>query len=335
MSRPPKPKVSTNSELLNSLKALSQITTTVGQPYETHVILKDNWATVFNGIIGGGERITESLNICPHNELIIAALSKCGQQIAFTQLDNGRLSVKSDKFRAIVPCLNSDDMPPIFPDPPVAQLDDRLKAAILAVAPLAEEGETDILTASLLIHGGCVTATDRRVIVQQFHGIDLPPMLAVPQAIIKPLIKNQKQLAQFGYSNSSCTFYYADGSWLKTALFAKQWPDINSVLDVPCNPWPLPEDFYKAVRALEPFSETGNVYFDAGVMRSHSSVEAGASYELYGLPKGPIFDIKQLKLVEPFIETIDFMATGKNGNPLSLWFGKMTRGAIAGRELGR
>lgn len=334
MTRSPKPKQTAQaSELLTSLKALSQITTTVGAPYETHVLLKNNWATVFNGIIAGGEKITEAISACPHNELMIAALAKCGQQIAFTQLDNGRLSIKSDKFRAIIPCLNPDDMPAAFPDTPVAQLDDRLKASIAAVAPLAEEGESDILTASILIHGGSVVATDRRVIIQHWHGIDLPPMLALPKAVIAPIIKNSKSLAQFGYSNSSATLYYEDGSWLRSQFFAKQWPAVDPILDVKTNAWPLPEDFYKAVRALEPFSETGNIYFDAGVMRSHLSPDAGASYEIYGLPKGPIFDIKQLKAIEPFVKLIDFTVTGRNGNPMTIFYGDGVRGAIAGREV--
>jgi len=105
---------------------------------------------------------------------------------------------------------------------------------------------------------------------------------------------------------------------------------VRRLLDIKCNAWPLPEDFYKAVKSLEPFSEDGFVRFDNGVMRTHSSDDEGASYELYGLPKGPVFSIKQLKSLEPFIKTIDFTAHGPNGQEVSIWYGDGARGAIAG-----
>lgn len=323
-----KPTTKVTHDLLDKLRILDEIEPAIGQQYENHVLLKDGWAIGFNGVIAGGCKITESIEACPDIELLISTLAKCGQNIAFTQLATNRLSIKSDKFRALVPCLEISDFPTSLPDAPVAQLDDRLKASILAASSLAGDSETDILLSSILIHGGSVVATDRKLILEHWHGIDLPPMLALPKAIIAPLLKNSKSLKAFGFSKSSCTFYYDDESWLRSQFYADPWPDVSRILDIKANAWPLPEDFYKAVKSLEPFSDT--VYFDSGVMRSHISLEEGASYEIYGLPKGPIFSIKQLKTIEPYVKTIDFLAQGPNG-PLSIWYGDGCRGAIAGR----
>lgn len=330
MSRPPR-KTQSDNGLLTSLRVLSEIEPTLGKPYETHVLLKDNWATMYNGIIAGGERITENLNICPQSDLLIQALSKCGQTIAYTQLDTGRLSIKSDKFRAIIPCLPLDEMPIQYPDEQIAVVDDRLKVAISAVSPLSKEGDDSIVTASILINRGSVLATDRQVMIEYWHGIDLPPYLALPKAIIDPLTRNVKKLSGFGLSSSSCTFHFEDKSWLRSQFFAEKWPDIRPILDISCSPDPLPEGFYEAVKALEPFSDDGYVYFDTNVMRSHRHADAGASYEVPGLPRGPIMKIKQLKMIQSLIKTVDFQVRNKHNQRMTFWFGENVRGAISGR----
>jgi hypothetical protein len=324
-----RPKQSANqSQLLQAIKTINTVLSKDGQIYETHVRLENNWASAQTQILSIGEKITEDLNACPNAHTLEAALAKCGQSVSITQLDT-KLSIKSDKFRALVPCLPSENLPRAYPDPPVAALDDRLKASLLAVAPLALD-ENSVVTASVLIHAGTVTATDRKVIIQSWHGIDLPPNLAIPKAVINPLIKNAKKLKAFGFSRGSVTFHFEDDSWLKSQMMAEQWPDVSRILDRPCNAWPLPEDFYIGVKSLEPFSEDGFVHFDANKMLSHSEESLGASYEVYGLPKGPAFNIKQLKMIEPFAQKVDFLADGPNGKCL-MFFGDKVRGMIAGR----
>jgi hypothetical protein len=323
-----RPKPTSDSGLLASLKVLSSILKDEGSLLETHVLLRNGMAIVNNGMIAIGEPIKEDLNACPNGLMLKNALSKCGQSMSITQLET-RLSIKSDKFRALVPCIPSEDYQPSFPDPPVAQLDDRLKVSLSAVAPLALD-ENSVVTASVLIHAGTVTATDRKVIIQHWHGIDLPPMLALPKALIGPLIKNTKKLTGFGFSNSSCTFHFEDKSWLKSQYFAEKWPDINHILNKQVNAWPLPSGFYDGVKALEPFSENGFIYCDTNLMRSHEEGEIGATYEVYGLPKGSALNIKQLKMIEPFIKTVDFLVP-HNGHKMMLFYGDSIRGAIAGR----
>lgn len=316
------------SPLLQSMKIINSILEKEGAIYETHVRLQNGWAIAQNQILGIGEKIQEDLLACPNAYILEAALAKCGQAISITQLDQ-KLSIKSDKFRALVPCVPLENMFQSSPDNPIAQLDDRLKISLAAVAPLALD-EDRIVTASVLIDRGSVTATDNKVIIQHWHGIDLPPGLALPKAVINPLIKNQKKLKAFGYSNGSVTFHYEDDSWLKCQQMSDRWPNIDNVLNRPCNYAPLLEDFYTAVKTLEPFSPDGFVHFAHNKMLSHPEESAGASYELYGLPPGPAFKIKQLKIIEPLVKKVDFLAEGPNGKML-MFAGDNVRGAIAGR----
>lgn len=316
-----------DSKLLVSLKNMSNVLKAEGHIYETHVLLANNWATAHNGVIGVGEPISEDLYACPNAFMLRDALSKCGEGFSITQLDY-KLSIKSGKFKALVPCIPPENLPCSFPDASIAQIDNRLRDAIAVVSPITEN-ENSVVTASILIYNGSVTATDRKLILQAWHGISLPT-LALPKAIIGPLVKNTKTLNGFGFSNSSCTVHYDDKSWLKSQFFAEQWPNVDDILNKKTNLWDLPEGFYEAVKALEPFSEDGNVYFDNNVMRSHPSEDKGASYEVYGLPRGPIHNIKQLKIVEPYMKKVDFLVPHHNSKMMFFQSDKV-RGAIAGR----
>lgn len=324
-----RPKTQNTSQLLQAIKNVNTILKDEGRPQDTHVLLQNNWAIAHNGVLGIGEKIVEDLNICPNAKVLEQALSKCGQQFSITQLET-QLSVKSGKFQAKVPCMPSESLARSFPDSPCALISDKLRASIEAVAPLALEGQDSVVTASLLIKDGTIVATDRKVIIQHYHGINLPE-IAIPKAIIGPLVKNVKPLAQFGFSNSSCTFYFDDESWLKSQLYADKWPDINMILNRAHNALTLPEGFYEAVKALEPFSDDGFVYFETNKMLSHPSEEKGASYEVYGLPSGPAFNIKQLKMIEPYARKVDFLSEGNHGSKQLIFFSEHCRGAIAGR----
>lgn len=289
--------------------------------------MKDNWITAHNQVIGMGEKIKEDFIACPNAMILKEALSKCGETLSIAQLEY-KLSITSNKFRALVPCMSPENLPRVLPDTPSAVLNNNLRASISALAPLYQDDENALELASILIEGGSAIATDRKVILQHWHGIDLPSM-ALPKAVINPVMKNSKNLKSFGYSNSSCTLYYEDDSWLKCQFYIDKWPDVGQILDKQTNQQPLPPDFFIGLKAIEKFSENGDVYFDTGLMRSHPEDGKGATYEVVGLPKGPVFKIKQLKMLEPFIKSVDFFVPHR-GHLMTIFHGENCRGAIAG-----
>lgn len=324
-----KPATETKSNaLLEALKFVSVVAKEIGPPYQTNVKLQGNWAIMADGVVAAGHKIAEDIYACPHTLRFVDALSRSGEAMNLTQLE-GKLSVKSGKFRALVPCLDPALLPGATPDAPVAAIDDRLRAGLEAVGHLASEGGQKVWAASVLLKSGSLIATDGHLILEYWHGIDLPPGLALPKSAINALVKNAKGLTQFGFTpGNSATFYFVDGSWIKTQLYSEPWPDVSHILNYETKPWPMPDGFYTALAAVAPFSEDGFVRFDDGVLRSHESLEAGASYDVAGLPKGPVFNAKQLKSIQPFAKTIDFF-----GGPerLSAYFyGDSVRGALTG-----
>lgn len=317
---------------LDALKFCAFITKDMGPPNETHVSLGNNWAVAFNGIVAAGYKTQEDIYACPNNKLLIEALTKCGDNLSITQLDNNRLSIKSDKFKAIVPCIDPIQMYPVQPDAPIAEINDKFKMAVEAVGVLVgDDPDAKVYLRSVLLSNGSTIATNGQVIFEYWHGIDLPNGLALPKSIINPLVKNVNHLAQFGFSNSSVTFYFENESWIKTQLFADQWPEIRPILDKKSNPWPVPPDFFKALAAVAPFSGDGKVYFENGLLCSHPEPSIGASYEITGLPRGPVFSARQLALIQPYAQQIDFLAEGPHpGTTMAMFFGQNIRGALTG-----
>jgi hypothetical protein len=317
---------SVSSALLSALRFISVAQKEDGLVYQSHSILANNYAIAFDGVIAAGARIDEDLQACPHTLRLVAALSKCGESLAITQLDRDRLSIKSEKFKAVIPCAEYETLNHIQPDMPCASIDDRLKQGLSVVSCLISDNAKTVVESAILIQANSMVSTNRHVMLEFWHGIDLPPNLLVPKSFAQAIVKSPKKLARFGFSQSSVTFYFEDESWIRTQLYQEQYPNVSRVLDAAANPWPLPQNFYLALGAVESFCEDNRLYFREGLLASHSVEGAGATYEVAGLPNGLIFNPNYLRVIEPHIKTIDFI--GQNG--IAYFYGESVRGAICG-----
>lgn len=328
---PPRPKKRTDqpkasNELLDAIKFVGLVAKDVGPIHETHIYIGSNWVTAFNGVIAAGHRITEDICACPHSTLMIQALTRCTEQISFTQIDQVKLSIKSGKFKAIIPCIDPTLLKLAAPDEPIANIDNRFIDGLEIVGTLTNENAQNIYSASIMMNGMSLVSTNAgKIIFEYWHGIDLPPGLALPKAIIEPLVKANKKLIKFGFSLSSVTFYFEDESWIKSQLYSKKWPDVSDVLNRPSTVTPVPVDFWNALDAIAPFASEGMAHFGRDSLASHDNPATGACYEVAGLLPGPIFPIRQLALIKPHATSIDFMA-----KDCLMFYGNQIRGAIAG-----
>lgn len=329
MSRPRKPSIAATSSnaFADALKFCALILKDHGAINETHVHIKDKWITAFNGILAVGHKCDNDIFACPQIKLTLAALSKCGQNIAITQLDNNRLSIKSDKFKAIIPCVATDLIEQPVPDPPIAVIDNRLKDAFGLM--LDSDNSQTIYSASVLLNGeSLISSLAGAMLIEYWHGINLPIGLVIPKTLIVPITKINKKLTGFGFSSYSVTFHFEDESWIRSQLYAEQWPDISHIFDCKSNAWPFPADFFAGVAAVAPFGE-GMVYLTDERLRSHAQEGAGAEFEAPGMQGSWCYPAKQLTLLQPWATHVDFQAEGANGIILYA-AGKNARAVIAG-----
>lgn len=294
------------ASLLAALKFIAVAQKKSGTVQQTHSMISGNWAAASNGVLTVATKIEEDLNACPHTGQLIDALSKVGGDLSLTQLPNA-LSIVSGALKAVVSCVEFVEVQITAPDEQCAVIDDRIKAAFDAVAGLATDGAQHAYLAAVLLQGGSAVATNGAALLEYWHGIDLPPGLLIPKASAVAIAKTSKTLTGFGFSPSSATFWFEDGSFMKTQLFGEQYPHYRGILEADgLNPWPLPDEFFKAVRAIESFSRNGIVYFKNGVLSSNEREEEASTYKIEGLPEGMGFNAKYLLAVEHAFKNVHF-----------------------------
>ena len=280
--------------------------------YSKFVKMSNNWLVAYDGTVAAGHPIEEDATVCPHLARLSDAILKAGATLAMSVGDGGRLTVAGERLKAVVPCLPLESLPPVFPDAPCAVIDDRLKEGFDAVTKLAKEDAEKVYEMSVLLRANTVVGCNGALALEYWHGIDLPPGLAIPQKAAKLIAKSTLKLEKFGFTwGRSATFYFEGGAWIRTQLFAEEWPDIDAVLNAPSDPVEVP-GLFEALEAVTSFSEDGAVHFHEDKLKStyaasnESGPVYGASYELPGLRAGTHVAAKLLKLAEPAAKKIDY-----------------------------
>lgn len=330
MARTPgsKNKSKTASQLMEALAFVSIAGTKDDQPYKQHVALNSNFAVASDGQLTAGYPITEELECCPHLELLKKAISQCGNTLAIAEQENGALSIKGDKLRAMVPCLPFSVMPDfdiMQPDPNIATIDDRIKAAFAVCGVMVSESGSRMVEAALLLEANACTGTNGRVLMQYWHGIHLPPSLVVPKIFAAAVCKTKSPLVGFGFNpGHSVTFHFENGAWLKTLLYSDAYPDVAPIIDQQSVPLPVPEGFFEAIETVADFNEEGTATITDGEIVSHKGTEAaGAAYEIEGLKSDLSFKSEYIKMIAPFAKTIDLSKPDR-----AFFFGDNMRGVI-------
>lgn len=269
-----------------------------------------------SNIMGAGFPIQEQLSLCPNMEKLKAALTRCGKTMAVTE-SNGKLSIKGDKLRAMVPCL-AEPLPDYLPDAPVVTGEfNILKEAFKVCANVADEKSERCMYASILLDPNTATATNGKVLIQYWHGIsNLPGGTVVPAIFAKQIVGSKYNITGIGGNYDaeagfmrSLTIWFENGAWLKTQCYEDRWQAFDQLLNVASNPQPVPAGLFEAVEAVTPFcEENGAIHFGDGFVSSHPNPDEGASYPVKGLLPGKIFHGKLIKQVSPHISTIDLLS---------------------------
>lgn len=298
-------KQSAASELLEAIKFINLAQRKEGESYKLHCKLQNNFATAFDGVIACGHKIEDSLDAQPRTEVLLKALAKCGNSLSITHVDN-QLAIVSGKFKVFVPC---DPNPQIVirPDPPCAALDARLAASLAIVGDLPEEGDERTACRSVLIQAGSVVGCRRgHVIIEAWHGIELPPGLCVPVRAIKAILDSKKELTQLGFSASSVTFYFSDGSWIRSQLDEGKWPDYQRMLNLSPKYETVPGGLFDGLQTLKDFSEDKRIRLKNGSISTHSNSGVGASVDCDEISGNATFATAYLEYMKDLATEADF-----------------------------
>jgi hypothetical protein len=326
-ARAKKGEASGAASLIEALKFIGLAQHKEGTPPQTHCAIGNGRIVAFDGVIAAGHLIEDDLSACPHTTRFLDALGKCGASLSITQLDSGRLSIKSDRFKAFVPCMNGEHLSAstLEPDPPCALIDDRLKAGFALVAPILSETAQRAAFAGALLQAGSIVGTNGHVLIEFWHGIDLPPGLLIPKAALQAIIKTPKKLSRFGFSPNSATFYFEDDSFIRSQLYNETYPQYAQIFPNESNPWPLPEGFFEGMNKIQSLSDDKILYFDVDgfVVKDAQRNQSGA-YQIEGLQSGLAFNMDYLCIIEPIFKQVHF------DNGRAVFFGDNARGVLMG-----
>jgi hypothetical protein len=303
-------KPSAAAELLAALKFIMPAQRNAGTNYQTHCIINGHWCVAFDEVLTIGCKVQEDISACPHSSSLAAALAKCGETIAITQLSEAILNIKSERFKANINCVRFEDMPLSAPDPPIMAANDELKTALGAFAWLLLDNVNPAFAAfkgAVFLQSQTLVATNGMLMLEHWHGLEIPASVLIPKASAVAVSKCDKQLVAIGGSENSITFHFADESFIKTQLFKDHYPNYTAIFDATAdNPAPLPLGFFEAIDAVKDFADKGFVHLKGDRIQSSRHDGIGASFDIDGVPDGFSFNPEFLKGVQPHFHNTTF-----------------------------
>jgi hypothetical protein len=113
-------------------------------------------------------------------------------------------------------------------------------------------------------------------------------------------------------------------------LYNEPYPNYKTIFESDnLNLWPVPENFYKGIRAIESFSQNGHVFFEDGAVSSNLHKEEASTYQVEGLPERMGFSIKHLLSVEHAFKKAHFDSETNK----VVFYGEGIRGGLAGLDV--
>lgn len=314
-------------EILEKLRFISLAQSETGAPNQTHCHFNGNTLIAYDGIIAAGIMLTDNMpDCCPNTYQLIHALERASDVSAMT-FENNSITIKTNKFKAIVNCIPTTDLFPVFPDTGQYPLGDDFRRAANLASIYTKEGAQTVVAASVMLRNGSIVGTNGVAIIEVAHGFAMPPGLIVPMTFVTALDKIKKPIQSFGFSDTSLTIHFQDNSFLKTQLYSEPWPNIDLFLAYTetAHYIDVPKEFFPAIKSVAPFSDDTRVYFNENLIKSNRNEGVGAEYIVKGVPADHSYNIKNLMVLSDIITKIDFTGNER----VTCFMGDKLRGVLA------
>ena len=296
-------------------------------PEMKHFSIEEGTASAFNGVIAISSPIDFSVDCKPKAAPLIHAIDRCKEITSLSMTKAGKLRIESGAFKAFIDCIEGETLH-LKPEGEILPLDGQVfLQAIKALSPFIGKDASRPWVNGILLRGQSAFATNNVCLVEYWLGLDLPFVINIPLQAVRELLRVGKAPDRIQLSENSVTFHYPDGCWIRTLLYATNWPDLSRILDKPSQQSPVPDSLFEALESLKPFVEkSGLVYMEGDRLKTHIEEDLGASFQVNGLDGVGIYRIEMLRLLEGAAASIDFSLYP---DPL-LFYGERLRGAILG-----
>lgn len=288
MARRPRSNKEQDNPLLDALRFVAVAQKDVGTPYQTHARFSGSEVVAFDGVVAAGHPLPIDLHACPHTLKLVAALSRVRGAFSMTALDTQQLSITTNVFRALIPCVPVHDVAPITPDPGNYQIGKEWLDACEIAGVFVTDAAQTVLQSSIITQPFTVIGTNGVALIEAYGRYNTPSGLMLPYPFIKAAIATGLAPVSFGFSETSFTLHFEGGAWLRTQLYLDalpgRLPDILAQMDNP-QVAPIPADLVTAIDAVMKFSDDEKtICIRENAICSHQEDTQGAQYKLDGLP---------------------------------------------------
>jgi hypothetical protein len=316
-----------DNQLLEAIKFVSLVQTKGLSDIASHCRLMPYAVIASNGVVSAGISTDLDVEACPHTDTLRLTLESSSRQCAIVLMDS-RLIIRSGDFQGFVPCCESSKLPQVNPDAVVTEISEKLTHALALALPVASEKATYLLNAAIQVRDGAVLATDNSVLIEAWHGHDLPTML-IPRPAAAAIVKCKRKLTGFGYSGDTATFWFGNNAWIKTMLFKDAIPDVTKHINQQVDLNDVPVGYFEAIKLVAPFSGDGRILISGSFVSSHVDFNVGGKVERLEVElPARIYNHKQLKIVSAFAKTMDITSHDR----CSFYYGEGVRAVIAHSE---
>lgn len=276
-------------------------------PALTHFVIEGGTVRGFNGTIALCAPVPLDLECKPKAEPLVRAIGNCDDTIQLSLTKAGRLSVRSGSFKAFVDCVDGET-PHVVPTGERCEVNGAaLLAALKAVEPFIGEDASRPWCNGVLLAGPSVYATNNIIAVEYWAGSTLPIVVNLPRMAVRELLRIGTEPVGAQFDETSVTFHYPEGRWLRTQLLPSDWPDLTRVLNVEASPQPFPPGIFPAIAKLKPFADKlRRVYFRDGQACTHEAEGEGASASVEGLAHAGVYNADMLELLDGVAHSVDF-----------------------------
>jgi DNA polymerase III sliding clamp (beta) subunit (PCNA family) len=298
-------------------------------PALSHFRIKGGWITGFNGTMAIGSPIPLGMDACPNAEQFVTAIEACKDTVAITMTANGKLFIHAGGFQTHVDCLPPAEYPPLPSGGTVYPITDNLIPALTYLEGFIAEDASRPWACGILFDGTSAYATNNIVLQQFWLGYNFPCRVNIPAVAVKELLRIGTSPKEIRVSNTSITFGYGDGRWLRAQLLESKWPDLRQLFELhTTGTEPFPAGFFDACKQIEPFTDAmGGVYMlGKGVATTPDPSVGGTFVTCRGVPTEGRYNVRQLLKLENIAEEIAFQSF-----PAPVYFkGNGVRGIIVG-----
>lgn len=300
-------------------------------PAMTHFVIEDGRVRAYNGMIALSSPLPFDIDCIPKAEPLVRAITNCDETVTLSMTPAGKLRIQSGKFRAFIDCIEEETLH-VVPEGEEVELDgEAMLEALKVIHPFIGDDASRPWTNGVLLRGQSAFATNNVVLVEYWVGAQFPVTVNVPRQAIREMLRINEAPTHAQVCDSSITFHYSDGRWVRAQLFESEWPDLAKVLDKECNAITVDQRIFDALATIKPFADKmGRVFISEGVLSTSPEFDAeGASYEIPGLPFAGVYNIEMLNLLKGVAMHADFTTYPEP----CLFYGNRLRGAIIGMRI--